>query len=345
MDEQDRQDIVDRLEAVGRPDLANRYKHLGGKHNQRTHGWRYARGGDEAARLHAARRSMRGTSAEQRATYRKRAGMPEAKPLERKQPQPKASRYPEVPHFSTAKEYASWVVEGGHVKAANFDKIHPDDARDIARSLVENGTDFPRARNGLDYVGTAAGYRKLIRGDAEQAWEKRRLDRERWGIKERAGDKERFIRKYESQNGARMQANTWAQAVSQGGGRARILIGTSMEASRRDRFAKEMKQAVEQGFHPKGTGSFKSIIDHEYGHVIDFSHRNLPGSSYIEQRNSIMSAIYSWGKVGLSKELSAYAASKTAEVWAEAWSEFRNSPNPRPAATEIGKLMLELGKL
>lgn len=101
----DAQDIVDRLEKVGRPDLANRYKHLGGKHNQARHGWRFAKGGDEAARLHAARRSMRGRDAGERAEYRKRAGMPQVKPPERKQPTPKttgAERYQDVYHKNLA---------------------------------------------------------------------------------------------------------------------------------------------------------------------------------------------------------------------------------------------------
>jgi hypothetical protein len=52
------------------------FKHYPGKHNQKTHGWRYGS-------ISAARRSMRGANAEERATYRKRAGMPEPKKIER----------------------------------------------------------------------------------------------------------------------------------------------------------------------------------------------------------------------------------------------------------------------
>lgn len=78
----DMQDMVDRLIAVGRTDLAERLKHLSGKHNQSRHGWRFARGGDDAARLGAARRSMRGRDAGERAEYRKRAGMPKAEQRE-----------------------------------------------------------------------------------------------------------------------------------------------------------------------------------------------------------------------------------------------------------------------
>ena len=55
-------------------------KHLAGMHNQKRHGWRYGGGVDSA------RRSMRGLKdPKERAEYRKRAGMGEAKKVERKQ--------------------------------------------------------------------------------------------------------------------------------------------------------------------------------------------------------------------------------------------------------------------
>lgn len=55
-----------------------KFKHQPGKHNQKRHGWRYGS-------LYAARRSMRGMwNAAERAEYRKRAGMPEPKKIEKK---------------------------------------------------------------------------------------------------------------------------------------------------------------------------------------------------------------------------------------------------------------------
>lgn len=56
-------------------------KHLQGQHDQKRHGWRY--GGTAQARG-----SMRGRNAEERSEYRKRAGMPEPKKIEKKPPKP-----------------------------------------------------------------------------------------------------------------------------------------------------------------------------------------------------------------------------------------------------------------
>lgn len=53
-------------------------KHLQGKHNQKRHGWRYS--GNQVAN---ARSAMRGQTAEERAEYRKRAGMPTPKKIEK----------------------------------------------------------------------------------------------------------------------------------------------------------------------------------------------------------------------------------------------------------------------
>lgn len=68
-------------------------KHLTGRHNQKRHSWRYGKG-DEASRIGAARRSMRGQKdPNERAEYRRRAGMPEAKKVD-KAPAPQSQGIP-----------------------------------------------------------------------------------------------------------------------------------------------------------------------------------------------------------------------------------------------------------
>lgn len=68
-------EIDDDLEAL-KGEIAATFKHLPGKHDQKRHGWRFGS-------VSAARRSLRGRSAEERAEYRKRAGMPEPKKIEK----------------------------------------------------------------------------------------------------------------------------------------------------------------------------------------------------------------------------------------------------------------------
>lgn len=72
--------------------------HPGGKdHNQKRHGWRFARGGDAAAKLSAARRALRGASQAERDEYRKRAGMQQPKKYVPPPPKPAPAPPPPAP--------------------------------------------------------------------------------------------------------------------------------------------------------------------------------------------------------------------------------------------------------
>lgn len=141
-------DAIDRLIAVGRPDLAERLKHLAGKHNQSRHGWRFAKGGDDAARLGAARRSLRGRDAGERAEYRRRAGMPEAKPMERKQPPQRESE--DADEFEVMGNKIRYVenkymsVNGKRADMSPLKDVH-EDVRASVLYTIENALGQGRA--------------------------------------------------------------------------------------------------------------------------------------------------------------------------------------------------------
>lgn len=71
--------------AISRVSKEMTFKHLPGQHNQKRHGWRY--GG-----LDKVRRSLRGQPKNERDEYRKRAGMPEPKKVERIKPGPAGTK-------------------------------------------------------------------------------------------------------------------------------------------------------------------------------------------------------------------------------------------------------------
>lgn len=154
-------DTIERLIAVGRPDLAERLKHLAGKHNQSRHGWRFAKGGDDAAKLGAARRSMRGRDAGERAEYRKRAGMPEAKPLERKQP---------ADHDSATKLPVG-EIKGKTTRQVAKKKVVVEDA---VRSAIEKANQYKLSDRDRDEITSHARYetgRRDYQVPERQLWE------------------------------------------------------------------------------------------------------------------------------------------------------------------------------
>ena len=46
----------------------------------------------------------------------------------------------------------------------------------------------------------------------------------------------------------------------------------------------------------------------------------------------------------MSQELSEYANANLFEFIAEAWSEYRNNPSPRPLANEVGDRIVEIAR-
>lgn len=95
-----------------------------------------------------------------------------------------------------------------------------------------------------------------------------------------------------------------------------------------------LRRDVQVGFHPPGTDTEKGVIDHEMAHVLDIWY----GLSNNRKINAI------WDK-HFTKEiksgLSEYALENEREFIAEAWSEYKNSPNPRPISVEVGQAIEE----
>lgn len=95
-------------------------------------------------------------------------------------------------------------------------------------------------------------------------------------------------------------------------------------------------------WHPEGAGTPKGTYDHEVGHQLD----HLLGISEDPEFHRYINQLED---NDIIENLSRYAAPTKgrpisqdhAEFIAEAWSEYRNNPNPRKHATFIGKLILK----
>ena len=99
----------------------------------------------------------------------------------------------------------------------------------------------------------------------------------------------------------------------------------------------------ESGFHPKDSGSLKAVADHEFGHLID-KFIQTKGSSNSKSYNELKTYYSGLSRQDIADGLSRYANEKFAEFIAEGFSEYKNSPNPRPMAQKIGKLLTQAYK-
>ena len=114
---------------------------------------------------------------------------------------------------------------------------------------------------------------------------------------------------------------------------------------KKDTVDREMSKAAASKFHPEGATTTKAMIDHEFGHALEHYiikelKKGKISHSYTEIRH-----IYS----GLSRKeiyegLSKYADGSLSEFIAEAYSEYRNNPNPRQIARNVGNLLQQAYK-
>lgn len=96
-------------------------------------------------------------------------------------------------------------------------------------------------------------------------------------------------------------------------------------------FKKMLDRDVKSQWHPVGTESLRSVMDHEIGHQIDY----MLGLS----KNSELINLYVQNKPLMKGVLSQYAAKNIAEFIAESWAEYINNPTPRPLAKQVGDIM------
>lgn len=106
-----------------------------------------------------------------------------------------------------------------------------------------------------------------------------------------------------------------------------------------DYVVKDKKEQVEAKWKPIGADSVKGTFDHEFGHQID-AYLNLESDTIIKDVYEELEYTGSF-----KNKLSGYARTNIKETIAEAWSEYRNNPNPREIALKIGKRVEELWKI
>ncbi|MBR0075475.1 MAG: hypothetical protein IJP96_06955 [Synergistaceae bacterium] len=97
--------------------------------------------------------------------------------------------------------------------------------------------------------------------------------------------------------------------------------------------------SLKEKLSPEGCNTLKSFIDHELGHVLDYTLNKAISndSRIVKLYNKHMNATKESNK--MKNVLSEYAKNNRREFVAEAWAEYRNNPTPRPLATEVGKII------
>jgi len=122
-----------------------------------------------------------------------------------------------------------------------------------------------------------------------------------------------------------------------------------------NRLMRKLRSDIDKGFHPNTTNTTDSIVFHELGHAIDDWLSNkmgqgknpkvLPNGTSGYYSNIIRPQVARTTGIPIGEMKSAvsgYAAKNASEWFAESFSEYMSSDNPRPVALEVGRRLDKL---
>lgn len=205
-----------------------------------------------------------------------------------------------------------------------------ESANALNRILFEALTEYPALRSQMKFIGSAqARNRHWVETQVRRAIDQR----QKRGISVSTMDIS-DIRKYYRSQMERIHPGTFAQAWDDpdAGG---IAIHETRTHDLRT-MEQQYDNDVKDGYFSPGRRGLQGIVDHEIGHIID-DVLGITSAGAIADAE-FQKLLSSTTTMDIQRGLSIYAGTKTAEIFSEAWVEYRGG-NPRPIARKIGELM------
>lgn len=252
-----------------------------------------------------------------------RPALPKPPPPAAPKAAPKAAPVPKARVFeeqTTVSGAAAYAMRENLADFADFTGVHISVANQWLRSLYEHLEEFPELRAAQKFTGTGqAQFKRWLE-----------IERDRYaqrlvGLGYARADAERIAK--QRVRSRKVNANTYAHSVGNGD-----VSGIAINAQwGKDpaRMIAALERDVQSNWHPPGGSTIRSVVDHELGHQLDA----LLGLSSNPQ------IIALWRSTNVAAEVSRYGARDIGEFIAEAWSEAKNNPSPRPVALRIAEIV------
>jgi len=235
----------------------------------------------------------------------------------------------------TTQDASDWIVGKGYVAKSDYGKMDLSAANEINRSLYEHMRDFPELAGKISFVGSAQSLNRLFhaaRYDYYLAYTKKVYPHlthdEARAVALRRNKKIKVSGEYAFAR----EPHSIEEFKGLDG------VGFNEKWSTKKGLAKfqgSLDRDVDIRWHPPGTNSVKSVMDHELGHQLDFILR-------LEHRPDVDVIYKKWNKD--ETRLSRYAKTNKKEFIAEAWAEYRGTSKPREIAKELGELIEKIYK-
>jgi len=246
---------------------------------------------------------------------------------EQEKPKRKKKLYDRQSTVSDAQKYG---MDNNFADIVDFGKLDNDIANLMNQEIAFHLSRYPELRNNLSFYGSGQARNRVL-------WQRTYDDY----IKRGYGDS--IARDFADgkKSKSRMKSGVYAEASPP----TRLDSGIAINekwGSNPTKMDNQLKRDADTNFHPEGTDSIKAVIDHELGHILDYTLKISSDEAIVKMFNDFLSL----GSTRASNELSRYAYRKgIQEFIAESWAEYLNNPRPRKIANAVGERIEEIYKI
>lgn len=284
---------------------------------------------------------------------------PEKKEPEKEDKEKKEQKKYEIKEASTVKEAEELAKKANIADSINYGKLDLEYANTVNQSIAANLNEFPEVRKELAQLGSLQAVNKAIQEkslkDNEERINKSIKDSvdniKAWYgddyINRVYGGEEKLVKKISDQVTNRYKRAFTRKAT---GEYANFTYGYKNENGgirfnekfkTKKNIEENLSRSSQAGWHPEKCNTLKSVVDHEFGHAIEYhvseKSRTRGSKSYEDLKDYYRGLSATDIKEGLSR----YAVTNFKEFVAEGYSEYKNNPNPRPISQKIGKLLTQ----
>ena len=229
-----------------------------------------------------------------------------------------------IPTFKSVKEAANWAVKNGLTEKADFGKVDLKIAQDWVEGIYHQIKKYPELK--MEFIGSSQVRNRLekefFRPEVEEFYKK--------FYTPGTPQFNRAVNRGLNRKVTRLNPRTVAQSDYTKGFQGISL--NENNSKNYQEFIKMVERNIESGHWVKGKADVSTIVSHEIGHEID---------RLLEiRKNSEIQRLYMLTP-NIDKELSKYGNTSVVEMIAECWAEYSTSPNPRPFALRVGRLIEE----
>jgi SPP1 gp7 family putative phage head morphogenesis protein len=235
----------------------------------------------------------------------------------------------------TIKEAEKFAIDNDLARVAKFGKLDVAIANEMNQSMLENIERMPALKGRMSFIGSAQENGRL--------WNEGNFQYTLFQVRSMYPNKSEeqkyaIAKKYAKKTKTSGKTYAFARDKNRGinADFFKDVDGIAYneawgKKASVDKFKASLAKDVESKWHPEGTATLRSVMDHEIGHQIDYMLKL--------SKNPELQKLFSENRENMGEVLSRYGNKNIAEFIAESWAEYINNPTPRPLAKQVGDLM------